>query len=84
MPPTPPTPPTPPIIPPPVPPPNPPTPPSLGSKLKTGALTAADAANQVRIGSILSGWALPKSLLGNVGAPMVATADNLDGRKGES
>lgn len=77
----PPTPPTPPPTPPhPNPTPNPtPNPnPTPGNRLRT----AFDAANQLRIASLLSGWALPKSLLGNIGAPVVAAAENLTAGKG--
>jgi len=48
-----------------------------GKKGKEGVKTLGDVANQLRIASMLSGWALPKSVLGNVGSHGVAVAENL-------
>lgn len=55
---------------------------NLPPAISKGAKTAVEVANQARIASMLSGWALPKSLLGNVGAPAVATIENLAAKKG--
>ena len=55
---------------------------NLPKSVTKGAKTAVEAANQVRIASMLSGWALPKSLLGNIGSPVVATMENLAAKKG--
>lgn len=54
------------------------------AQVKKGARTTLDAANQLRIASMLSGWALPKSLLGNVGSSITASVENLAAGKGKA
>lgn len=57
---------------------------SLPSKaqLKNFGKGAVNTANEVRLASMLSGWAVPKSLLGNVGAHGIAAIEDLAAGKG--